>query len=68
VFRSSAATTDEFRGIEVSILAPCRDREVPLEPSPSISIAISAVSIDHTAISIAVDASNDEEAVVLPRG
>jgi hypothetical protein len=41
---------------------------VPLEQSPSISIAISAVSIDLTAISIAVDASNDEEGVVLPRG
>jgi hypothetical protein len=34
---SSAATTDEFRGTEVSVLAPCRDGEVPPEPSPSTS-------------------------------
>jgi hypothetical protein len=33
-----------------------------------ISIAISIVSIDLTAISIAVAASDDEEGVVLPRG
>jgi hypothetical protein len=65
---SSAATTDEFRGIEVSVLAPCRDGEVPPEPSPSVSIAVSTVSIDLTAISIAVAASYDEEGVVLPRG
>jgi hypothetical protein len=65
-FRSSAATTDEFRGTEVSVPAPCRDREVPPEPSPSISIAVSAVSIDLTAISIAVAASYDEKGVVLP--
>jgi uncharacterized membrane protein len=65
---SSAAATDEFRGTEVSVLAPCRDREVPPEPSPSVSITVSAVSIDLTTISIAVAASYDEEGVVLPRG
>jgi hypothetical protein len=65
---SSAAATDEFWGTEVSIPAPCRDGEVPPEPSPSVSIIISAVSIDLTAISIVVAASNDEEGVVLPRG
>jgi hypothetical protein len=65
---SSTATTDEFRGTKASVLAPCRDREVSLEPSPSVSIAVSAVSIDLTAISIAVAASYDEEGVVLPRG
>jgi hypothetical protein len=67
-FRSSAAAADEFRGIEVSVLAPCRDREVPPEPSPSVSITVSTVSIDLTTISIAVAASYDEEGVVLPRG
>jgi hypothetical protein len=41
---------------------------VPLEPSPSVSIAVSAVSIDLTAISSAVAASDDEEGVVLPQG
>jgi hypothetical protein len=65
---SSAAATDEFRGIEVSIPAPCRDGEVPPEPSPSVSITVSAVSIDLTAISITVGASCDEEGVVLPWG
>jgi hypothetical protein len=60
-FRSAAAIEDKFRGTEVSILAPCRDGEVPLEPSPS-------VSIDLTAISIAVAISYDEEGVVLPWG
>jgi hypothetical protein len=65
---SSTATTDEFRGTEVSVPAPCRYGEVPSEPSPSVSIAVSAVSIDLTAISIAVAASDDEEGVVLPRG
>jgi hypothetical protein len=67
-FHSSTAAADEFRGTEVSVLAPCRDREVPLEPSPSVSIAISAVSIDLTAISINLAASYDDEGVVLPRG
>jgi hypothetical protein len=65
---SSAAATDEFQGTEVSILAPCQDGEVPLEPSPLVSIAVTAISIDLTAISIAVAASDDEEGVVLPRG
>jgi hypothetical protein len=49
----------------------CQDREEPSELSPSVSIAvstISTVSIDLTAISIAVAASDDEEGVVLPRG
>jgi hypothetical protein len=67
-FRSSAAIDDEFRGTKVSVLAPCRDGEVSLEPSPSVSIVITAVSIDLTAISIAVATSDDEEGVVLPRG
>jgi hypothetical protein len=38
------------------------------EPSPSVSIAGSAVSIDLTAISINLAISYDEEGVVLPRG
>jgi hypothetical protein len=67
-FRSSAAIEDKFQGIEVSVLAPCQDGEVPPEPSPSVSIAVSAVSIDLTAISINFDVSYDEEGVVLPRG
>jgi hypothetical protein len=61
-FHSSAAAIDEFRGTEVSVLAPCRDREVPPEPSPSVS----AVSINLTAISINLAVSYDEEGVVLP--
>jgi hypothetical protein len=65
-FCSSAA--DEFRGIEVSIPAPCRDGEVPPEPSPSVSIVVSTISIDLTAISINLAVSYDEEGVVLPRG
>jgi uncharacterized membrane protein len=67
-FCSSAAIEDKFRGTEVSILAPCRDGEVPPEPSPSVSITISAISIDLTAISIVVAASYDEEGIVLPQG
>jgi hypothetical protein len=67
-FLSSAAAVDEFRGTEVSNLAPCRDGEVPPEPSPSIFIAISAVSIDLTAISINLAVSYDEEGVVHPQG
>jgi hypothetical protein len=47
-FRISTTAANEFRGIEVSVLAPCRDREVPPEPSPSVSIAVSAISIDLT--------------------
>jgi hypothetical protein len=41
---------------------------VPSELSPSVSIAVSAVSIDLTAISIVVAVSYDDEGVVLPRG
>jgi hypothetical protein len=67
-FRSAAAIEDKFWGIEVSVLAPCRDREVPLEPSPSVFVAVSAVSIDLIAISINLAISYDEEGVVLPRG
>jgi hypothetical protein len=67
-FRSTAAVEAKFRGTEVSVLAPCRGREVPPEPSPSVSIAVSAVSIDLTAISINLAVSYDEEGVVLPRG
>jgi hypothetical protein len=44
------------------------DREVPPEPSSPVSIAVSAVSIDLTAISINLAVSYDEEGVVLPRG
>jgi hypothetical protein len=60
-FRCSAAAANEFRGTEVSVLGPCRDGEVPPEPSPS-------VSIDLTTISINLAISYDEEGVVLPRG
>jgi hypothetical protein len=67
-FRSSTAVADEFQGTEVYVPAPCRDGEVPPEPSPSISIAISAVSIDFTTISINLVVSYDEEGVVHPRG
>jgi hypothetical protein len=34
-FRSAAAIEDQFRGTEVSILAPCQDGELLPEPSPS---------------------------------
>jgi hypothetical protein len=67
-FCSSAAIADEFRGTEVSIPAPFQDGEVPPEPSPSVSIAVSAVSIDLTAISINLVVSYDEEGVVHPWG
>jgi hypothetical protein len=67
-FRSSATAVDEFRGTEVSVLAPCRDEEVPPEPSPSVSIAVFAASIDLTAISINLAVSYEEEGVVHPRG
>jgi hypothetical protein len=67
-FCSSATTVDKFRGTEVSILAPYRDGEVPPEPSPSVSIIVSAVSIDLTAISINLAISYDEEGVIHPRG
>jgi hypothetical protein len=66
-FRSSAAA-DEFRGTEVSVPAPCWDEEVPPEPSPSVSIVVSAISIDLTAISINLAVSYDEEGVVHLRG
>jgi hypothetical protein len=58
-FRSSAAAVDKFQGTEVSVLAPCRDGEVPSEPSPSVSITVSTVSIDLTAISINLVVSYD---------
>jgi hypothetical protein len=67
-FRSTTAVEDKFLGTEVSIPAPCRDGEVPPEPSPSVSITVSAVSIDLTAISINLAVSYDEEGVVHPRG
>jgi hypothetical protein len=67
-FRRSAAAVDEFRGTEVSVPAPCRDGQVPPEPSPSVSITISAVSINLTDISINLAVSYDEEGVVHPRG
>jgi hypothetical protein len=38
------------------------------ETSPSISIAVSTISIDLTALSINLAVSYDEEGVVLPRG
>jgi hypothetical protein len=41
---------------------------VPLEQSPSVSITVSAISIDLTAISINLAVSYDEEEVVLPQG
>jgi hypothetical protein len=41
---------------------------VPSEPSPSVSITVSAVSINLTAISINLAVSYDEEGVVHPRG
>jgi hypothetical protein len=67
-FCSSAVATDEFQGTEVSVLAPCRDGEVPPEPSPSVSIVVSAVSIDFSAISTNLAVSYDEQGVILPRG
>jgi hypothetical protein len=67
-FRSSATTIDEFQGTEVSVPAPCSDGEVPPEPSPSVSIVVSIVCIDLTAISINLAVSYDEEGVVLPQG
>jgi hypothetical protein len=41
---------------------------VPPEPFPSVSIVVSAVSIDLTAIFINLVVSYDEEGVVFPRG
>jgi hypothetical protein len=34
-FHSATAIKDKFRGIEVSVPAPCQDRELPPETSPS---------------------------------
>jgi hypothetical protein len=34
-FRSAAAVEDQFRGTAVSVPAPCRDGDLPPEPSPS---------------------------------
>jgi hypothetical protein len=34
-FCSAAAIEDKFWGTEISVLAPCRDGKLPLEPSPS---------------------------------
>jgi hypothetical protein len=67
-FCSSAVAADEFWGTKVSVLAPYRDGEVPPEPFLLVSIAVSAISIDLTTISIIVAASDDEEGVVLTRG
>jgi hypothetical protein len=67
-FCSIVVIEDKFQWTEVSVLAPCQDGEVPLEPTPLVSIAISAISINLTAISIAVAASDDEEGIVLPWG
>jgi hypothetical protein len=67
-FRSTAAVEAKFWGTEVSVPAPCQDGEVPPEPSLSVSIAVSSVSIDLTAISINLAVSYDEEGVVHPRG
>jgi hypothetical protein len=55
----SAAVADEFWGTEVSVSAPCRDGEVPPEPSLLVSITVSAVSIDLTTISINLAVSYD---------
>jgi hypothetical protein len=67
-FRSAAVVEAKFRGTEVSVPAPCRDGKVPPEPSPSVSIVVSAVSIDLTAFSINLAVSYDEDGVILPRG
>jgi hypothetical protein len=67
-FCSVAAVEAKFRGTEVSVLAPYRDGKVPPEASPSVSIAVSTIFIDLTAISINLAVSYDEEGVVLPRG
>jgi hypothetical protein len=67
-FRSSAAAVNKFWGTEVSVSAPCRDGEVLPELSPWVSIAVSAISIDLTAIFINLVVSYDEDGVFLPRG
>jgi hypothetical protein len=66
--RRSTAAIDKFWEIKVSVPAPYQDREVPPEPSPSVSITVSAVSIDLTAISINLAVFYDKEGVVHPRG
>jgi hypothetical protein len=45
-FRSSIAAINEFRGTEVSVPAPCQDGEVSSVPSPSVSIDLTAISIN----------------------
>jgi hypothetical protein len=67
-FRSAAAIEAKFWGIEFFVPAPCRDEEVPPEPSPSVSIVVSVVSIDLTTIFINLAVSYDEEGVVHPQG
>jgi hypothetical protein len=34
-FHNATAIEDKFRGTEISVPAPCRDEELPPEPSPS---------------------------------
>jgi hypothetical protein len=60
-FCSAAAVEAKFRGTGFSVPAPYRDGEVPPEPSPSVSIVVSAISIDLTVISINLAVSYDEE-------
>jgi hypothetical protein len=70
-FCSAVAIEDQFRGIEVSVLAPCRDGEVPpgaISIDSIDSIASTTISIIFTAISIDVAVSHDVEGVVLPWG
>jgi hypothetical protein len=64
---SSAAVEDIFRGTEVSVPAPCQDREVPPRAISIDVIVSSTVSIDFTTISTNLVVSHDEEGVVLPR-
>jgi hypothetical protein len=51
-FHSSTTAAEEFRGTEVSIPALCRDRGVPLEPSPSVSIAVSIAVVSTVSIDL----------------
>jgi hypothetical protein len=67
-FRNAAAVEEKFWGKEVSVPTPCRDGEVPPKPSPSVSIAFSAVSIDLSTIPTNLAVSDDKEGVVLPWG
>jgi hypothetical protein len=57
-----------FGGQKSLFQHPAGMGKCPPEPSPSTSIAVSAVSIDLTAISINLAVSYDEERVVHPRG